>query len=232
MNILKSEQRGYFENDWLKSFHSFSFGDYYNPKQMHFRDLRVINHDFVSGSTGFPTHPHKDMEIMTYVLRGKIAHTDSMGNKAQITAGEVQIMSAGTGITHSEFNPSTEELELLQIWILPEKKGLKPYYDQKRFTWEEKLNKLKLIASRDAKDGSILIHQDVNIYGAIIEPGKSITWTPNIGRGVWVQVATGEVTLNGESLKKGDAYFRNVEDVEPLEIKAKAESDIVLFDLV
>ncbi len=231
MKVLKSEERGFFENNWLKSYHSFSFGEYYNPDQMHFRDLRVINHDFVNGNTGFPTHPHRDMEIMTYVLKGTISHKDSMGNRAEIKAGEVQIMSAGTGITHSEFNDGAEKLELLQIWIIPEKVGIKPRYDQKKFTREEKLNTLKLIATRSPKDNALLINQDVNIYGTILEAGKSVTYTPTMGRGVWIQVAEGELEISGKTLVKGDAFFEDVTSADKIEIKASKESDFVLFDL-
>jgi quercetin 2,3-dioxygenase len=229
--IRRSDERGQFENSWLKSFHSFSFSDYYDPKHMHFRDLRVINHDFIKEGAGFPTHPHRDMEIMTYVLKGRVAHRDSMGNKTTISAGEVQVMSAGTGITHSEFNPDSDKvLELLQIWIVPSVGGLKPSYGQREFTNEDKKNQLRVLASPGEEQGSLKIHQDVRVLGSYLEEGRKLSHQVPDGRFAWLQVASGKVHVNGESLETGDAIA--VDSIEKaLEIKAEKDTDFVLFDL-
>jgi quercetin 2,3-dioxygenase len=229
--IRYSKDRGYFSNDWLKSFHSFSFSDYYDPNHMNFRDLRVINHDFIAGGAGFPTHPHRDMEIMTYVLKGQVAHKDSMGNQTTIAAGEVQVMSAGTGIRHSEFNPSSDQvLELLQIWIIPQSVGLKPSYGQRKFSNEEKKNQLKLLVSPTEDQGSLKIHQDVRVLGSYLEAGHTLTYELPQGRFAWLQVATGEIEVDGESLKVGDAI--GVDSAEKfLQIKAVQTAEFVLFDL-
>lgn len=227
----ESNERGFFENEWLRSFHSFSFSDYYDPKHMHFNTLRVINHDVIAAASGFPTHPHRDMEIMTYVLRGVVQHKDSLGNKEQIRAGEVQIMSAGRGILHSEENPSsTEELELLQIWIIPEANGLNARYAQKLFTREQKLNQLRLLASRNPKDDSLQIFQDIKIYGSILEAQNSLSYQLAAGRGVWIQVAKGGLQVNGVTLNTGDGIA--IEDEKEITIKATQETDFVLFDSV
>jgi redox-sensitive bicupin YhaK (pirin superfamily) len=226
-----ANERGFFKNSWLTSYHSFSFSEYYDPKNMHFRNLRVINHDFIAANSGFGTHPHHDMEIMTYVLRGVVEHQDSMGNKTQIKAGEVQIMSAGTGITHSEFNPDPRsELELLQIWILPQKKGITPYYEQKIFSEKEKLNQLKLLASPTQEQSSLLIHQDVKVYGSVLEKEKSIEFENLSGRHVWFQVAKGEIKINDMILKTGDGLA--VDEPARLNIKGvNTLTDFLVFDL-
>jgi redox-sensitive bicupin YhaK (pirin superfamily) len=229
--IRRSDERGHFENSWLKSFHSFSFSDYYDPKHMHFRDLRVINHDYIKEGAGFPTHPHRDMEIMTYVLKGRVAHRDSMGNQTTIEAGEIQVMSAGSGITHSEFNPDPDRvLELLQIWIVPDQGGLKPSYGQRQFTNEEKKNQLKLLVSPTQAEGSLKIHQDVKVFGSYLETGHKLTHIVSEGRYAWLQVAEGKIEVNGEKLKTGDAIAIDSKE-KSLEIKAESATDFVLFDL-
>lgn len=230
MTLRKSQERGYFEIDWLKSYHSFSFGEYYDPAHMHFRALRVINHDRIAANTGFPLHPHRDMEIITYVLKGAVAHEDSMGNQEQVAAGEVQVMSAGTGVRHSEFNPDRQqELELLQIWVLPDKASLTPSYAQKAFPREEKLNRLRLIASPDEEEGSLRIHQDVRLYASILEPTHPLEYALGDGRSAWIQVARGELEVNGRKLAEGDGLA--VQDEKQLHIKATAETEFLLFDL-
>lgn len=232
METRKSAERGYFENNWLKSFHSFSFGEYYDREHMHFRDLRVINHDFIAAGAGFPTHPHRDMEIMTYILKGTVEHRDSMGTKAQILAGEIQVMSAGRGVTHSEYNPNQDsELELLQIWIMPNQAGLQPSYGQKKFTREDKLNKLCLLVSPDQAEGSLQIHQDVRVYGSLLEKDQTLTFQSPKGRFAWLQVATGALNVNGVELQKGDAISLNSDESKMQIQSLAAESDFVLFDL-
>ena len=232
MKVLRrSSERGYFENSWLKSYHSFSFSDYYDPKHMNFRHLRVINHDFIAASSGFPTHPHRDMEIITYVLKGAVAHKDSMGNQTQIKAGEVQVMTAGSGITHSEFNPSsTDVLELLQIWLTPHRSGIKPHYGQRVYSNEDKKNRFKLIASADQAEDSLKINQDVRLMGTFLEAGKTLTFEIPGNRYAWLQLAEGEIEINGERLTKGDAFAAD-SDEKNLQIKAITNSDFVLFDL-
>jgi len=230
ISIRKSSERGHANHGWLDSYHTFSFADYYDPAHMAFRSLRVINEDRVAPGMGFGTHPHRDMEILTYVLEGALAHKDSMGNGSQIKPGEVQRLSAGTGITHSEFNSSkTEPVHLLQIWIVPEKIGLTPGYEQHAFSREEKLGKFRLMASHDARDGSVKIHQDVNLFAAILEPGASVNYDLKSGRHAWVQVARGAVQLNGKTLETGDGAA--VSDEAQLNFAARQPSEILLFDL-
>jgi redox-sensitive bicupin YhaK (pirin superfamily) len=231
MNLRKSQERGYFEIDWLKSYHSFSFGEYYDPEHIHFRALRVINHDFIAAGSGFPLHPHRDMEIITYVLRGAVAHKDSMGNQEQVSAGEVQVMTAGSGVRHSEFNPNDkQELELLQIWLLPDKGALDPAYGQKAFSRDEKLNRLRLIASKDQRDGSLKINQDVNLYASVLEKDRTLDFEIPADRYVWIQVARGEMEVNGAKLVTGDGLSISVE--KALQMKALSdEVEFLLFDL-
>ncbi len=231
MEVIKSNERGYFENNWLKSYHSFSFGDYYNPNAMNFRDLRVINHDFIAGNMGFGTHPHRNMEIITYVLKGKVAHRDSMGNQAYIYAGEVQVMSAGRCVAHSEFNPGSDELELLQIWVVPQENGLEPSYNQKAFAIEDRRNKLGLIVSAGAQSGSLKIHQDVNIYSSLLEKEASVEYTLPKHRYAWIQVADGSVDVGGKILSKGDGLSASFSDEKLLIKGVDAQSNILLFDL-
>ncbi len=229
--LRKSEDRGYAEfGGWLKSYHTFSFSDYYDPKFMGFRDLRVINQDWIAKSGGFPLHPHRDMEIITYVLKGTVEHRDSLGNIGQIKAGEIQTMHAGTGIRHSEYNPSKDEdLQLFQIWIMPDTVGAKPGYTQQSFTREEKLNQFKLLVSKDGRENSQQINQDVNLYASVFEPGVSKEFKLRPGRGAWVQLAEGELEVNGRTLNSGDGLA--VEGEETLKITAKKETEFLLFDL-
>lgn len=228
--VRRSNQRGHADRGWLKSFHSFSFGDYYDPKNMGFRTLRVINEDWVKGGTGFGTHPHRDMEIVTYVLSGTLAHQDSMGNASEIRPGDVQRMTAGSGVTHSEVNPSeTETVHLLQIWLLPEAKGLTPSYEQRNFPAGEKQGRLRLVASRDGRDGAVTIHQDAEIYSSLLEPGQAVTHPLAAGRHAWVQVIRGEVTVNGEALHTGDAVA--VSDESQVQVTGTEAAELLLFDL-
>jgi quercetin 2,3-dioxygenase len=226
LTIRRADDRGTTAIGWLNSRHTFSFGDYIDPKHHHYRTLRVINDDFVAGGGGFPMHPHRDMEILTYVMSGRLEHRDSMGNGTIIGPGEWQKMSAGTGIRHSEFNPSeTETVHLLQIWIVPDRKGLTPEYDQKLFTAEEKTNRWKTIASPDGRDGSIRVHQDAVLSAAVLD-GATLTYPLANGRGAWLHVAKGTVTVNGENLNEGDAA---AVEGEPIQVKGNGE--VLLFDL-
>lgn len=226
-----SDDRGFGEfGGWLKSFHTFSFSDYYDPRFMGFRDLRVINQDWLAKDSGFPTHPHRDMEIITYVLKGEVEHRDSLGNIGQIKAGEIQVMHAGTGVRHSEYNPSkTDELQLFQIWIQPDTVGVSPGYTQQSFRHDEKLNTLRLIVSKDGREDTQKIHQDVDIYVSILEKGKTLEFKIRPERAVWIQLADGELEVNGETLKAGDGL--GIEDEESVKIKATMETEFLLFDL-
>ena len=225
-----AEARGRADFGWLDSRHTFSFGEYYDPKFMGFRALRVMNEDRVKAGYGFGTHPHQDMEILSYVLAGALEHKDSMGTGSVITPGDVQRMSAGTGVLHSEANPSpTEAAHFLQIWLLPDRLGMKPSYEQKRFEAAEKEGRLKLVASRDARDGAVTIHQDVDLYAGIFKSGETANLELRPGRYAWIQVARGGVTLNGEPLKQGDGAA--VTEERKLDLAATAESEILVFDL-
>lgn len=230
LRIRKASERGHANHRWLNSYHTFSFANYYDPNHMGFRELRVINEDRVQPSEGFGTHPHRDMEIITYVLEGALEHKDSMGNGSVIRPGEVQRMSAGTGITHSEFNHSGSELvHFLQIWILPNQEGVKPSYEQKVFANEDKLNGLQLIASQDGRKGSVTIHQDVNLYASIIEQNNEVVYHVPAGRHAWLQVARGSVELNGNRLDSGDGVA--VSDEDYLTIIGKVKAEVLVFDL-
>lgn len=222
--------RGQTKIGWLDSYHTFSFGNFSDPNRMGFRTLRVINDDRVVRSAGFGTHGHRDMEILTYVLEGALEHKDSLGTGSVILPGEAQVMSAGTGITHSEYNHSqTEPVHFLQIWILPDKQGLKPRYEQKAFPIEEKRGKLRLIAAKDGRDGAVTIHQDVDLYASVLEPGDVINYHVQPHRYAWLQIAQGIATLNGEELRAGDGVEISVE--EQLEISTQVGAEILLFDL-
>lgn len=230
IQIRPSEERGGADHGWLKSHHTFSFSEYWNPKWMGFRSLRVINEDWVAPNTGFPTHPHRDMEIITYVLEGKLEHKDSLGTGSVILPGDGQRMTAGSGIRHSEFNPSkTDAVHLLQIWIQPEKTALEPSYEQKAFPEEQKRGRLKLIASRDANDGSVRINQDAKLYVSLLKPGEEVTHEFGAGRHGWLQVARGAVQLNGEPLAQGDGAA--ISDEKKLSIKGAEDAEVLLFDL-
>lgn len=232
ITLRPAEERGHFDHGWLNTYHSFSFADYHDPKQMGFRSLRVINEDYVAPGNGFGTHPHRDMEIITYVLEGALAHKDSMGNGSAIRPGEVQRMSAGTGVLHSEYNHSpAQEVHLLQIWLLPEKRGIAPSYEQKTFGREEKLNRLRLLASPDASDGSVLIHQDAKLYGSILEPGKTVSHDLAVGRYGWIQLVDGNLTVNGKQFKPGDGVAISEESKVEITSAGDTEAEFLLFDL-
>ncbi len=222
--------RGHTQIGWLDSYYTFSFGSFQDPNRMGFRHLRVINEDRVMPGAGFATHSHQDMEIISYVLEGALEHKDSLGNGTVIKPGEVQIMSAGTGITHSEFNPSnSESVHFLQIWIIPNERGLSPRYEQHYFLPEERHGKLRLIVSPDGREGSATIHQDVCLYASILEPGDAIAYQIQPGRYGWLQIAQGIATLNGESLRAGDGV--QINGAEKLEISTDVGGEILLFDL-
>ena len=222
--------RGHANHGWLDSWHTFSFADYYDPQHMGFRALRVINEDFVNPGRGFGTHHHEDMEIITYVLEGELAHKDSLGNGAAIRPGEVQRMSAGTGIDHSEFNHSKDALvHLLQIWILPERRGLTPSYEQKVFPIEQTQNGLLLVAARDGRDGAVTVHQDVALYAGKLAAGARIEHALAPGRHAWLQVARGSVEVSGQKLRAGDGLAAS--DEAKLAISANEDAEVLLFDL-
>jgi quercetin 2,3-dioxygenase len=230
ITIRPSQERGGGNHGWLKTHHTFSFSDYWDPKWMGFRSLRVINEDWVAPNNGFPTHPHRDMEIITYVLEGKLEHKDSLGTGSVILPGDGQRMTAGSGIRHSEFNPSTTEaVHLLQIWIQPEKAALPPSYEQKSFPEKEKQGKLRLVASREASDGSVKINQDAQLYVTLLKPGEEVTHTLAPGRHAWLQVARGAVDLNGQTLAQGDGAAIGEEN--KLTIQGKENAEVLLFDL-
>jgi quercetin 2,3-dioxygenase len=230
IRILRSEERGGGDHGWLKTHHTFSFNDYWDPKWMGFRSLRVINEDWVAPNNGFPTHPHRDMEIITYILEGELEHKDSLGTGSVILPGDGQRMTAGSGIRHSEFNPSsTKAAHLLQIWIQPEKAGLPPSYEQKSFEEEDKRGKLRVIASRDAKDGSVKINQDAKLYVSLLKPGEEVAHELSQGRHGWLQVARGSVELNGNKLGQGDGAA--ISDEKELKIKGTEDAEVLLFDL-
>ena len=228
--IRRSEDRGRTRLSWLDSRHSFSFGDYRDPRQMGFRTLRVINEDRVSPGGGFATHGHRDMEIISYVLDGALEHRDSLGTGSVIRPGEVQRMSAGSGIRHSEFNPSEKEaVHFLQIWIVPERQGLPPGYQQIAFDQGEALDRLRLIGDRNGSPGAITIHQDARVYAALFGAGGADTHDLTAGRGAWVQVARGIVDLNGIELREGDGAA--IEDEPAVRLRSETAAEILLFDL-
>jgi quercetin 2,3-dioxygenase len=230
IQMRKAGDRGHFDHGWLKTYHTFSFGDYYDPAHMGFRSLRVINEDRVQPGQGFGTHGHRDMEIITCVLEGALQHQDSLGNGSVIKPGELQRMSAGTGIRHSEFNPSdTEWVHLYQIWLLPERKGLKPSYEQRSFNEEESRGRLRLVASPDGADGSLTIQQDARLYLASLAQDQAVAHAMADGRSAWLQVLRGNVALNGHALSQGDGAA--VSDEEQLQIESQGKSEIMLFDL-
>lgn len=230
LKLRKASDRGHFDMGWLDTYHTFSFSSYYDDEWVHFRNLRVMNEDRVAEGMGFGTHPHRDMEIVTIVLSGKLQHKDSMGNTAVILPGEVQRMSAGTGVTHSEFNPtSTEPVHLYQIWILPAKHGVTPSYEQTKFDLDTAKNQLMLVASPDGAKGSVTIGQDVKLYRSKLEKGKSIDLPLAEGRSAWLQVISGDMTVNGEKLVTSDGIGLTQE--ASVAIKANEDSEFLLFDL-
>jgi quercetin 2,3-dioxygenase len=228
--IRKSGDRGHFNHGWLDTYHSFSFSDYYDPENMGYKTLRVINEDRVNPSEGFGTHGHKDMEIITYIIDGELEHKDSMGTGSVIRPGDVQRMSAGTGVRHSEFNASkTKPVHLLQIWILPEKTGIPPSYEQKTFQLFERHNQLRLVASHDGRNGSVTVHQDVNLFCSHLDAGKELRFQMLPGRAAWVQIAKGSLDLNGRTLEAGDGAA--IENEGNITIKSNDASEFLLFDL-
>jgi redox-sensitive bicupin YhaK (pirin superfamily) len=230
ITIRRSDERGGGHYGWLNTRHTFSFNDYLDEKWMGFRSLRVINEDFVAPSGGFPTHPHRDMEIITYILSGKLEHKDSLGTGSVILPGDGQRMTAGRGIRHSEFNPSkTEPAHLLQIWILPDKPGHEPSYEQKSFPEAEKRGQLRLIASNDGADGSVKINQDAKLFVSLLAPGNEVTHSLDNQRHAWLQVAKGEVELNGKKLSQGDGAA--ISEEKKLTIKGSKDAEVLLFDL-
>ena len=231
INIRRSSARGHFDFGWLKTYHTFSFGDYQDPAHTHFRSLRVINEDYVQEGMGFPTHAHRDMEIVTFIIDGELEHKDSMGTGSVILTGEVQYMSAGSGVTHSEFNPSKKNpTHLLQLWIFPGKKGLKPVYAQKDFSSEMKKEGLTLLVSGNSEKEAIQIRQDAGIYHGRLKPGAKMVYEPLPGRGIWVQIFQGTVNLLKNDLTSGDGA--SIEDEKKIEIMAgREECRFLLFDL-
>src|ERR1700745_2570254 len=230
VTVRRGEERGGGNYGWLDTKHTFSFSDYWDPRWVGFRSLRVMNEDYVAPASGFPTHPHADMEIITYVLEGKLEHKDSLGTGSLILPGDGQRMTAGRGIRHSEYNPSkTDQVHLYQIWILPAKKGLEPSYEQKTFPAEEKQGKLRLIASHDAADGSVKINQDAQLYVSLLKSGEEVTHAFANNRYGWLQVAKGSVELNGKTLEQGEGAA--ISDELKVTIKGTEDSEVLLFDL-
>ncbi|MGE0592727.1 MAG: pirin family protein [Vicinamibacterales bacterium] len=224
------EDRGRADWGWLDSRHSFSFGEYYDPSHMGFRALRVINEDRVKPGHGFGTHPHRDMEILSYVLEGALAHRDSMGTGSVIRPGDVQRMSAGTGVLHSEMNPSNDEaVHFLQIWLLPDEQGIPPEYEQKHFPLDERRGRLRLVAGKGGREGALAIHQDVDLYSSVLGAGERVRMDLRPGRHAWVQVARGEVSVNGEALRQGDGAA--VTNETGLDFEAADGAEFLVFDL-
>jgi len=230
ITVRQADQRGHANHGWLDSFHTFSFANYYDPKNMGFRALRVINDDRIEAGRGFGTHPHRDMEIITYVLAGAVRHADSMGTGSVIQPGDVQRMSAGTGVAHSEFNASdTDLLHLLQIWIEPSRRGLEPSYEQKTFSDADKRGKLRIVASPDGREGSVTIHADALLYAGLFAEGERATLALRPDRHAWVHVARGEARVNGRALKAGDAIALSGE--AELVVEGTSEGEVLVFDL-
>ena len=228
--LRRSRDRGHFDHGWLKTFHTFSFADYQDPKHHQFRALRVMNEDWVAPGQGFGMHPHRDMEIVTYVLDGALEHKDSMGNGSVIRPGNVQRMSAGTGVRHSEYNPSpTEGVHFLQIWIEPSRRGVAPGYEEKNFDAASKRGRLRLIASPDGRDGSVTIHQDALVYAALLDGTETATHALAAGRLAYVHVARGEVTASGQKLRAGDALKAAGE--REIRLEAGRDAEVIFFDL-
>ena len=230
ITIRKAQERGHARHGWLESYHTFSFAGYHDPKHMGFRDLRVINEDRVQPRQGFGTHSHRDMEIVSYVLEGALEHKDSLGTGSVIRPGDVQRMSAGTGVSHSEFNHSaTDPVHFLQIWILPERDGLAPSYEEKHFAAEARQGVLRLVVSPDARAGSVRVHQDVELYASLLRAGESVEHALRPGRHAWLQVARGRCTLNGTPLEAGDGAA--VSGETSLQLAGARDAEVLLFDL-
>ncbi len=230
LQIRKADERGLADHGWLKSRHSFSFAEYHDPEHMGFGPLRVINEDRVAPGRGFGTHGHRDMEIISYVLEGSLAHKDSMGNGSSLRYGDVQRMSAGTGVMHSEYNPSADEAaHFLQIWIMPEAGGIKPGYEEKHFDADSKRGRLRLIASRDGREGSVLIHQDASLYASILDGGQSLTHALAPGRLAYVHLIRGALKVNGVELAGGDAL--KISGEQSVRLEEGQDAELLLFDL-
>lgn len=228
--LRRSEERGHADHGWLDTYHTFSFADYRDPDFTGFGPLRVLNHDLVQPGRGFGTHPHRDMEIVTYVIRGVLEHRDSMGTGSRIRPGEVQLMSAGTGVTHSEFNASRDEpLEFLQSWVIPAREGTRPRYEQRAFSDEERRNRLRLVASPDGAQGSLTIGQDVRLYAGTLEAGASVEHALDRSRRGWLHVARGALALGGHELGKGDGVA--VQDESSLSLEGREDAEVIYFDL-
>lgn len=230
MNLRRAGDRGHARRDWLESYHSFSFGDYYDPRHMGFSNLRVINEDWIAPAGGFPTHGHKDMEILTYVLEGALEHKDSMGNGSVIRPGDVQYMSAGTGVQHSEYNASdSDTVHLLQIWLMPNRLGVSPRYDQRHFSVEERGGRLALLASPDGRADSIATHQDGLLYASLLRDGETVIHGLDARRRAYVHLARGEARVNGQDLKAGDAV--RIQTEPEVRIEAVGDAEVLVFDL-
>lgn len=230
LQVRKSADRGYANHGWLESYHSFSFAEYFDRNHMHFSVLRVINDDIIAADRGFGMHPHRDMEIVTYMLDGELRHRDSIGNGSVIKAGDVQRMSAGSGIVHSEFNASSEtSAHLLQIWIMPDTLDMTPSYEERHFTREEKLNRWRLIAAKNPENGALRVEQDLQLYASILEAGTTLSYSLNESRSAYLHIARGNVEIAGQHYASGDALMLN--DAQLLNIKATNETEMLLFDL-
>ena len=230
LGVRRAAERGYFDHGWLKTSHTFSFADYFDPKWVEYGPLRVINDDWVAAGEGFPRHGHRDMEIITYILAGQLEHQDSMGNGSIISVGDVQRMTAGTGVLHSEFNPSeTEPVRLLQIWIKPEAERLAPGYEQQHFSAAEKRGRLRLIAARGGADGAVTVHQDVRVYAGLFDGAERAEYELAAGRRAWIQMARGKLTINGTALSDGDGAY--TQGGARLTIERAAGAEVLLFDL-
>ena len=229
IDVRKSEDRGHADHGWLNTFHTFSFATYFDPKHTKFRALRVINEDWVQGKQGFGTHPHENMEIITYIVEGQLEHKDSMGNGSVIRPGELQRMTAGIGVTHSEFNPSPETTHLLQIWIYPETVNLQPGYEQRDFSGKRVPNELVLLASRNGRDDSLTVHQDVEIFSVLLDAGQSLEYAVQANRHLWIQVVKGRLSVNGTALEAGDGAA--LSDEKNVTLLADENSEFLIFDL-
>src|SRR5678816_3814823 len=231
IRLRRSAESAHADHGWLDTRHTFSFAGYYDPRHMGYRTLRVINDDRVAGGGGFPTHPHRDMEIVSYVVDGALEHRDSLGTGSVIRPGDVQRMTAGTGVRHSEFNPSPDDpMRLIQIWIVPEREGLAPSYEQMQFPIAERTGCLRLVASGDGRDGSLTIQQDADLFASILEPGQKVEHSIRPGRGAWVQVIRGRVDLGGKTLEEGDGAA--VENESSIVLSGVEPAEVLLFDLL
>jgi quercetin 2,3-dioxygenase len=231
ITIRKADERGHFNHGWLDTYHTFSFGSYHDPESMGFRSLRVINDDIIAGQEGFGTHGHADMEIITYVLDGELAHKDSTGGGGVLYPGDVQHMTAGSGVRHSEFNNSKSPSRLLQIWIIPEKRGLEPSYEQTYYPEEERTNRLRLVAAGDPKDGALKVHQDIKLFATLLDPGKGVSYELDKKRYAWIQVAKGSLTVNGQTLRTGDGAAISNESKLEIQGAGAEKAEFLLFDL-